>query len=457
MGLLNRVITTFKKKPVSQADLVGKSTVTRRSLSVNLGIDFGTCYSKVCFSVGKDANFVKFPNSEYKDSVLFYDYDSKQLFYSKPNYNKNIDIIRYFKYSINDDNLPKSNYLGNLDYEIKPEILCCIFFLACLIKESKTYAIKHFSNISIDIRFDSLILGVPIDNYEDKNKNLYDIIFHIACKISDTVSKDSISIDALYELYKQNKNIEIPKFGISKINTLSELYAESLAFLKNRNTLNGVYAVVDIGGGTVDMAIIYKEGDDNYSMLSKTIKPLGIEIISNYIATKSIYVETLKNNLMNNNFTDLSFINIEKRDEMQEKLRSAFASIVIEAKNRNREALEDISNGDVRVILCGGGAYYKWYEAGIINNNIGMLRNQLPNKGLRLVKGKTDKLISETGINTHRLIIPYVLSQPIGQYINELNGFPWHFVKKTNLYKPTDSHERHYENIEKQKEIYGED
>ena len=462
MAFYEKIVTIFRKRPPSQSDSGTINTnmpkkPARRSLAANLGIDFGTCFSKVCFSVGKDSNFVKFPVDEYKESVLFYDYESKILFYSRPDKNDNIGVIRYFKYSVFFDDLPKSSFLNALDYDIKPEVLCCIFFLACLIRESREYVDKHFSKTIVDVKVEDITLGVPIDNYEDNNRNIYDKILHLACKLSNTLSSNFISVNTLYEFFNENKNIEIPKFGGSRINTLPELYAESLVLLKNENTPNGVYAIVDIGGGTVDMAIIFKGSENNHYMISKIIKPLGIETVANHITATGIHMEKVKRNLMKNKFPDLSFINMEKRDEIHEKLRGAFASIVIDAKNNYREAIKETSNGFINVLLCGGGAFYKWYEVGIINNNETMLKNQLSDGGLKLKKENTDKLLSGIDIKSHRLIIAYVLSQPEGKYISQLNGFPWQFGEENKLSEHTDSHDRFYEGVERQKDIFGED
>jgi hypothetical protein len=284
---------------------------TARPIPVNVGIDFGTSFTKVCFSESQSSHiFVPFNGSEYKPSIIYYDFINKIFYYNKPDGANNIEIIEYFKYSMISDSLPRNENLLKETMPCRPEILCSLFFIACLIKETGEYITGYFTKKAGEINIDwSFTMGVPIENYDNKNKFLYDRILNIADKLSKELTKYSATLNSLLDYYTEFQNINLPLFGQSNINTLPELYAASLAFLKDRNIDSGVYILMDVGGGTVDMAILYKESHSVFSVTSKDIKPLGIEIVSKSISKNNSDINLIKKKLRDsNNLSNLPYL-----------------------------------------------------------------------------------------------------------------------------------------------------
>jgi hypothetical protein len=112
-----------------------------------------------------------------------------------------------------------------------------------------------------------------------------------------------------------------------------------------------------------------------------------------------------------------------------------------------------LHNGELPVIICGGGAKHKWYEDGV-KQNAWNLRPVLA-EGLKLKIMPIEKLFSGMYIN-HRLLIAYALSGRIGSEITELRGYPWHFYQDAPL-KREESIINYDKLQEKQIELYGED
>jgi hypothetical protein len=432
-------LVSFRKKPIS----------------VTIGIDFGTSFTKVCFSEGKSFDFVLFNGSEYKPSIIYYDHGNNRLYSARPS-NIDTEEILYFKYSIIEESLPKGKMLSKAYTTTKPEILCGVFYLASLINESKKYIQNHFSNIMKHINIEwSITMGVPIDNYESDHKNLYDKILHIANSLSNDIGEYSVGLSYIDTYYREHETISIPKYGTSPINTLPELYAELLAFLQNRNVLNSVYALMDVGGGTVDLAVMFKEEKEIYSIVAKSIKPFGIEIVSNNMINNARDIEQIRKALKNKYKLSAALdINIDKEHEYKEKLRIAFAELVIEVKKKNTRSYLERNNGILQVIICGGGADHKWYED-IVNQNRTYLRPILPGRGLELKIIPTEKLLPESLHINHRLLISYILSQPI-EYIPQVDGFPWHFAELKNTVTNVNVFDRYYSLQDRMRELYGE-
>jgi hypothetical protein len=399
-----------------------------KTIFVTIGIDFGTSFTKVCFSEGKSFHFVLFNGSKYKPSIIYYDHGNDRLYFVRPS-NIDTEEILYFKYSIIEESLPKGRRLSKSGVSIKPEILCGVFYLACLINESKKYIGNYFLNIMKNINIEwSITMGVPIDNYESGNKNLYDKILHIANSLSNDFEKYSVDLPYIDKYYKEHEVMKIPKYGESRINTLPELYAESLAFLQNRNVANGVYALMDVGGGTVDLAVMLKENQNEFSIVSKDIRPLGIEIVSNGISACPKYVHEIKHDLKTNNqLSNLQYISIQKERTYKEKLRRCFAELVMDLKYKSGATNEAIrkQNGKLPVLICGGGTNHKWYEDGVLQNRENLKRILVEELKLEILP--VEKLLPSNISVNHRLLIAQTLSQPI-EYIPELHGFPWHFL-----------------------------
>jgi hypothetical protein len=433
----------------------------KRKISINMGIDFGTSYTKICFSDRIDAfYFVKFEGEEYKQSIIYFDYKNEILHYRKPLKEDNIEKIEYFKYSMIDDSLTGSKKLSSLKLNVKPpEILCSLFFLVCIIDESKEYVRNHFMKSLGNIEIEwSITMGVPIEKYENENHQLYDRLLNIANKMSSNQNNYSISIKDLDIYYQKNKDISLPRFQESNINTLPELYAESLAFLQSRNVDTGVYAIVDIGGATVDMAMMFKEIREDitrFSIVSRNIKPLGIEIVANNIVCDKKDIEQARGEMRNQkNILDQRYFSSER--DYKEKFKEAFASIVVDLKKKNvhinfKHVLDN--DNTLPVIICGGGANFRWYEDGILQTR-GQLRNIIAG-GLKLEIRPVEKLLPKH-IKNHRLLIAYTLALPV-EKIPRLDGYPWYFGEIDNGSPERVISDRYGKGIEKQKNIYGND
>jgi hypothetical protein len=394
---------------------------------VTIGIDFGTSYSKVCFDENRQFNVVVFDATKYKPSVLYYDYKNKILYYENQKNNTDIEKIKYFKYSMIDGSLPKSRYLAGEQLCACPEVLCSIFFIACLIKESKNYITRSFEERKININPDwGITMGVPIDNYDVKHKSLYDKVLHIAIRLSGTLKDDSINIKSLDSFYQEHKNLEIPPFQESPNNTLPELYAECLSFLQDRNEPVGVCAIVDIGGATVDMAVMHKESSNKFSIVSKCIQPLGIEIVINSIRHINAPPKDVRKCLIKNVIND-NYIKKDVEHAIFEKIRMMFATVAFEVKEKQsaRDALIK-QNGLLKIIICGGGASYKWYEDCILANSENLLRTLPVPYSYCLEIMPIEHFLKSSEINNHRLLIAKSLAQRV-EGIPVLRNFPWNF------------------------------
>lgn len=309
-----------------------------------LGIDFGTSYTKVSYSYAPSStpqiHTLKWDDDFFKKSILYF--QNGRLFFDKPI--GNFDEIKYFKYSILEPKLQNNHQ----DTKCNFEELCCVYFLAQLIKHSltkifKLLQISNYSDIEISVN-----MGVPLENfYNEKNrqnKDLYSEILENAVtlaggsKIKARLPENQVLLSNLDDVYSE---ILCKKAELNwKVHVFPELAAELLLYHESKFVHDGLYAVIDVGGGTVDIALFQKQTDSItkepvMDCVGQKVLPYGIEV-----------KETLQN-----------------LQETRKLLQNEFCCILMKAKQSSKINFHFFNN--INLFFLGGGANDVWYTDGI--------------------------------------------------------------------------------------------
>lgn len=431
---------------------------------VIVGIDFGTSFTKVCFNQeGNIKQPLKFnvdgKQSYFLPTELYYDPISNKVFFNKI---QGGEVLRYFKYSMIESGLLTGESLAknNPNMNPKAEFLCSIYYLASLIKEIK----RQVANIleTSNIRY-SFNMGCPIDNWSDKNKNSYGIVLKLGYKLSEERFEDGMTLEKLCAFYTENKDITFPN-----LQTVPELYAEALWFIEQPSTAEGIYTILDIGGGTVDFASIFVSrtsgGEKQTTIYSQKVLPLGVEVLlqfmypDRYKTYRDECITELKNMTVN-----MPFGWKEAEHGTDRKLKKAheffcaFAKGIGEVKERNRALMdEQFKKGILQYYAFGGGADIKWYNSIIKSTNSALRFANIP------TLEKQPVILND--IPDNRLIIAEQLTR---SSFPKINGFPWEFVRECifgdiernddDFIMPKREHtnDHRFDLEDRQKEIYG--
>jgi len=389
-----------------------------KDVQVIVGLDFGTSYTKAYCNIQGDIFPIEFstvPDSKfYLPSIVYYDAIGKNLSINeKPNFSR----INYFKYNMINDEL-RTQHEGHSGVTF--DELCSAFFLANVIQKIKNIAVQKRPGVNLNFHIN---MGCPIANEDSRFKGIYNKALNVAYVISHMPNIETMNLGKIAEYYKAHSSKMNPA-----LRTVPELYAEALWFIEKSSTDSGIYAILDIGGGTIDYATIvinFDTGIKKTCIYSQGAKPLGVEIL-----LKKIYPHDYKNNrdkcleeLRNSNIRIPSHSREKPLVEEQYIQGNAFEILFFQGV----KDVKDISprlmqyqyteKGSIPYYTFGGGSDINWFHSIINQHNEFITTAGIPH----LQKKHVD-----TELPHNRLIVAYQLSQPT---LPDVGKYPWEFKK----------------------------
>ena len=431
------------------------------NFEVFIGFDFGTSFSKICYTVNGDLYVYKKNGSPFIPTEIYYSIDDKEIYINKDVYTKRLIPVKYFKYSMVFEPIInkqiKDALPSNLTYQ-QINILFSIYFLACTIKEIKQIIKDKYKNIN-DILWE-INMSAPINDYSGEIYDLYYNVLNSAYILSDDIQLNKIHINLINEIYNNVKK------GISKKNDVlsihPELFVEAVYF--TNNNLHGLdygsYMVMDIGGGTVDIGILWKRKWDNniiYDLVVINILKYGLER----------FIDELKNmGIKEQDINDI--LKYGKHNEMTITIKNYFKKnlekmISIEEKTP-KAGIDDIINK--RIYYTGGGCKLFWYK-----NILSSIDNKITEDEIQI--NLLPLNYDNSHHDVHRLIIAIELARPVDTIKKNLGStkiinadkiitgedFTEIEVKETNIGSPkiTKINWTYNDLQDRQKELYGDD
>lgn len=411
----------FKKKSVSGTSGIQCSNdiTPGKEAEIYVGIDFGTTFTKVSFQVGAREGATKYSlrysMSSSEDayclpSKLGYARSTDELVFAQEHLQDGVDEVKYFKYSMIEKGVPRHR---NLDQrpalKNDPQRLCSAFYLAHLLRDIKTRVQEHQS---VKGRYQCLRwyvnMGVPVSDFNAKPKPVYDEALNVAWHLAedDTLS-DRMALDRVDSLYC--KWLDRSQWS-GRLNTVPELYAEIIMFLQDKSVDTGFYSVIDIGGGTVDLAVFFKRIDlytqrVEISCVAQDVCPLGYEIYRNVLSEECAV----------------------------KRMRRSYGTLMDAAYHHQRNEMMRVQqNGGHLVHFYMGGARSVPFYHNVVEGMVGVHQSSWScypgakdGDMVAFMRGKGNLEVDD---NT-RLLISQMLAQPF-ELIPELSGKPWNFNKR---------------------------
>ena len=438
-----------RSQPGRVAPAAGKRV---QKTSVYIGLDFGTTFTKAAYEIAPSNVHIKYSvrfgecdNNEdyYLPSVLYFDPRTQKLKIFDPE--EDCEEIRYFKYNMISDALQKNEVLNDpsvVTRSVKEE-LCSAFFLSYVIYLVRNAVYQNFSSTKDAGNTSWYInMGVPLEAHkEDKRALVYKHVLEVAYLLEQQyhgqTEIDIHELDAFYADHRKESN--------PNINILPEIYAEVLLYQQYLNTPAGFYTVVDIGGGTEDIATFLKISDrygEQVDCLAQNVIGYGFDSLSEKIV-KSITPGSMRRAkaLLEKKIDfdrDESLreavpqeVDFGRLIEARKECRTLFGTCVQKARRKRDDVLQQTvaARLPMHVFVMGGARSVEFYRA-----SIEYMKKAQGNAGIPFFKDSDvfDYVGRNTRLeirNDQRLVISQMLAQPF-EMIPEIDNMPWNLKEK---------------------------
>ena len=422
----------------------------RRQVSsdIYIGLDFGTAFTKAAYEITPSNEHrkysVKFSSEDSTDgflfpSVLYYDADHARLMISQST--ENTPKLEYFKLLMVNDTLQRNQILHSGQYPTvnDKEQLCSAFYLGYVFSLIRA-TIKNnpaARNVNTDSHW-YVNMGIPIESdTEEKEIRIFRTVLNVAWAYSlenpFTDMADLFSLDAFFSEHREDLS--------ESLNVYPELFAEVLLYQQDPNIPDGFYTVVDIGGGTADIATFRKykpEGSDTkVECLRKNVVWLGYDSLAGRVnaAEEGVPTEEIKD-LLNNGSIDFNddtlaglqrfySVDTSKLRECRKGFRTAYGSCVMGTKEFRYDemGMEAVRGKEMKFFPLGGAGSVAFYEQAISYMIDAQKNSDIP----RAVKESIFHYLRGNNLfeeKSNRLLISQMLAQPYEQ-LPEIANMTW--------------------------------
>ena len=390
--------------------------------AINLGIDFGTSFTKVCFrDAGTDDSGVVFFGESNRTSIIpsvvFIDPDGSLFLPHHREARASCCEVRYLKMGL--AGLPieaPPAFFGMSEGRENLTRALSAWFLAHVLKELEIYVKTSEARRLRNRRIIwSANIGVPVAHYDFPALGVFQEVLGVAWRwnIAGSIPANRHSLLATYERDRGDLKEEETDF-----HAVPEIAAAVHSFVMSRSATPGIYVYFDVGGGTVDgVAFNFRTegGVKRVDFYSGKVAPIGLEVLKSRGEQLPTGKKAAKSPLQ----TELQQLvaqvvfgakKIDGRDWRQGKIQcgSAFRSRIGRIAERDMAPL---------VIFTGGyGGDDPWYRTHIkaTYNDFGHGNAGIPPYQLVEVPTPSDLALSG-GDKFSRFAVAYGLSVPFGE------------------------------------------
>jgi hypothetical protein len=333
-----------------------------RAVEINLGIDFGTAFSKVCYrNVGTNvAGFVPF-GQESQDceptmlpSVVWI--DSQGRLYSPFDHRPDGCFeSRFLKMYLAGLGIGEP-YKQKTKTRVPVYYLLTAFYLAIVIRRTRE-KISQIDRLAMnDVKWTGNI-GIPIGYWESAARPRFEEVVRVSVDLANgAMDSDTPTLAELDVAYSEC--VADPSPASEDFFITSELEAEICGLISDAGTRDGIYALFDIGSGTLDgtaFSLKRENGSMQVNFLTALVAPLGFdasaEMVRQTLDIRDI-ARSLRERSMNVKF-DLA--------PLQNSLHRHISSVIVIARRKSEKSWKEQMES-LPVYICGGGRHSQWHR-----------------------------------------------------------------------------------------------
>jgi len=432
---LKRIRKNSKEEDVETKKLKVPEKIDTPPLYVHIGLDFGTSWTKVAYRV---------LNEEYSGDVFFEDKDGRKRTFIESVVYSSKDGKISVNQPLTDYNCESRGFLKaerDLKMRLGPKSVgesafnYSIFYLSRVIRKSKIIIENILSKYGKRSFLWSANIGIPTSYRGSSREEIYNRIINTAWYLADAYDQDEINVFDLSDILKNYKNEQQYPIDI-----IPELQANIFALTHAPAVPDGLYALFDVGGGTLDGSLFLLNrlnGVRKIDVIRTLIDPLGVDSIIQVLKEMD---ENLNNKEIIDilNLRDIKTFNPYSECKATNYIFSHVADIVHNGRQLTRN--NDFWNESrLNIIIVGGGAHMQWFPEAILFTHT---NRKLRKCGIPLFKQqnilKPDEenfevnVINEKDFN--RYFLAYGLSFPKEDH-HEVVAYPEHHPVIKPIYR----------------------
>ena len=409
-------------------------------LVLNLGIDFGTSFTKVCFrDVARDRSEIVTFTDEVThleeallptkigilpDGTLIAGLTASEW---KPYENQVQTTVEFIKMRLANFDLPQSaeswqlkKLPGLRDAETIENL--CAYYLNRVMTRAKDWIRHNKPELIINQKIDwAANVGVPVEYCDSPAKNRFEKVLSLAWLLSNEPQTEQMTIENLRDRIKPLR-ATLEETAID-CHAIPEIAAEVWSLLNSREVDEGFYVLFDVGDGTLDGSSFRywnDEGEKKVDFFFGKVNPLGVTAFSQRLAQELGITETDAKNTICGNSTRYSdqFQTSTARKEIQRLV----ANVVFKGSQRYGEHGFKLSRRGfekpLEILIGGGGGQTSFYTQAITSTykDIPHKNYGIPGYAVRSLPFPKD--LETNGIRKHefyRFAVAYGLSIPEGE------------------------------------------
>jgi hypothetical protein len=360
-------------------------------LALNLGIDFGTSFTKVCFrDIAQDrSEIINFGDRQIDlneallptkiailtDGTLITGLTATEWNNCDRQIEKSIDFM---KMRLADLDLPQQNNNWRLEYfpELEdPENVenLCAYYLCCIIKRAQTWILQHKPDLVLDRQLEwTANIGVPVQYCDSPAIDRFEKVLSLAWLLSNEPLTESFTLQSLGDRLRDLRH----QLDCTQIDchAIPELAAEAWSFISAVGSPEGFYTFFDIGDGTVDGAAFHywqDGGEPKVDFYAGLVQSLGVSAISQALARElDVSLEQVKTVITTENSVLLPEI---KSSQSRRQIQQLVGRIAIEGSQQfsDRQSLlkEKLLKDGLNMFIGGGGSQTNFFTEAILDTH----------------------------------------------------------------------------------------
>ena len=408
-------------------------------LHLNLGVDFGTSFTKVCYrDVGAEESGVVLADGDgiggaLIPSLVGVDTDGSL------SWGRHVDsgrgsAVRYLKMLLAGNEISGALPDGDVFDLGKEEAIKALsaYFLAQTMAEAKRWILHNEADRTRGREVSwSANVGVPVEYCNSSKIETFREVLGVSWDLAGNDHAPDTVKEAKEDYERISAKLDPDR---SDCHATAEIAAAVQSFITSREAQPGVYLYFDVGGGTLDgvgFSFVRSDGRPKIDFHSGKVEPLGIEVVSRHPGVS--HPTRVLAGLHEEPMPD--WLPLELKDA-KTPVQQLVGHVVMRAKPKDRDGwtqghlmrslpkwkrtvtIVNASKDPVPVFVGGGGAASPWYRTTILSTHgEHMLENSgIPPFTLKRVPVPSDFNMRDLDeIDFSRLSIAYGLSIALGE------------------------------------------